>query len=70
MSDRCNINASNTEAVHPSRSFITDNQRCDFRRWSEEINKLDDATKVEEGESWIVAALAILDTSQANGGVQ
>ncbi len=45
------------------RPSITPDQRRDFRRWSEEINKLDDATKTEEGEAWIAAAMAILDRS-------
>jgi hypothetical protein len=40
---------------------ITPDQRHDFRLWSEAINKLDDATKAEEGEAWIAAAMAILD---------
>jgi hypothetical protein len=43
------------------RPSITPDQRRDFRRWSEAINKLDDHTKAEEGEVWIAAAMAILD---------
>ena len=49
------------------RPSITPSQRRDFRRWSESINKLDDATKAEEGEAWIVAAMAILARSNATG---
>ena len=43
------------------RPSITPDQRRDFRRWSKAINQLDDATKAEEGEAWIAAAMAILD---------
>ena len=45
---------------------ITPDQRHDFRLWSEAINKLDDATKAEEGEAWIAAAMAILDRSKVS----
>jgi len=45
------------------RPSITSDQRRDFRRWSESLNNLDDATKGEEGEAWIAAAMAILDRS-------
>jgi hypothetical protein len=43
------------------RPSITSDQRRDFRRWSEAISKLDDATKAEECESWIAAAMGILE---------
>jgi hypothetical protein len=43
------------------RPSITPDQRRDFRRWSEAINQLDDATKADEGEAWIAAAMAILE---------
>ena len=55
------------QLVRPS---ITPDQRRDFRRWSEAINKLDDATKEEEGEAWIAAAMAILDRSNATAHVR
>jgi hypothetical protein len=44
--------------VQPS---ITPDQRRDFRRWSEAINQLDDATKADEGEAWMASAMAILE---------
>ena len=43
------------------RPSITPIQRRDFRRWSEAINQLDDATKADESEAWIAAAMSILD---------
>ena len=42
---------------------ITSDQRQKFRIWSEELNKLDENTKIEEGKAWIDAAMAILKES-------
>jgi len=41
--------------------MITPEQREAFRRWSEELNKLDGEMKAEEGEAWILAIMKILN---------
>jgi len=52
------------------RPAITSDQRRKFRRWSEAINQLDDATKADEGEAWIVAAMETLEGPNVQGDSQ
>ena len=51
----------------PSLLSITPDQRKDFGRWSDAVNKLDDATKEEEAESWIASAMSILNRHSKKG---
>ena len=39
---------------------ITDEQRKEFRNWSEALDKLDITTKETEAVAWIASAFAIL----------
>jgi len=52
--------------IEKPHTTITDNQRQKFRRWSEELENLDDADKEAEARAWIESALSILD----NPGVE
>ena len=54
----------------PLRIPITPDQRQALRKWSEAIEKLDDATKAKEGEAWIAAAMEILTGKKGHTTVE